>query len=79
MPSSRGSSHPEIKPRSSTLQKDSLPSEPPGKPNVHTRFALETNRDHSVIFEIEPKYCILDTFVDYATSMAEREENRRAS
>ena len=28
-------------------------------------FALETNRDHSVIFEIAPKYCISDTFVDY--------------
>ena len=28
-------------------------------------FALETNRDHSVISEIAPKYCILDTFVDY--------------
>ena len=28
-------------------------------------FALETNRDHSVIFEIEPKYCISDSFVDY--------------
>ena len=28
-------------------------------------FALETNRDHSVIFEITPKYCILDSFVDY--------------
>ena len=27
-------------------------------------FALDTNRDHSVIFEIAPKYCILDTFVD---------------
>ena len=24
-------------------------------------FALETNRGHSVIFEIEPKYCILDS------------------
>ena len=24
------------------------------------------NRDHSVIFEIAPKYCILDSFVDYA-------------
>ena len=23
-------------------------------------FALETNRDHSIIFEIAPKYCILD-------------------
>ena len=32
MPSSRGSSQPGIKPRSPTLQADSLPSEPPGKP-----------------------------------------------
>ena len=28
-------------------------------------FALETNRNHSVIFEIASKYCILDFFVDY--------------
>ena len=28
-------------------------------------FALETNRDHSVIFEIVSKYCILDFFVDH--------------
>ena len=28
-------------------------------------FALETNTDHSVIFEIASKYCILDSFVDY--------------
>ena len=28
-------------------------------------FALETNRDHSVIFEIASNYCILDSFVDY--------------
>ena len=27
-------------------------------------FALEMNRDHSVIFEISPKYCISDSFVD---------------
>ena len=27
-------------------------------------FALEMNRDHSVIFEVAPKYCILDSFVD---------------
>ena len=27
-------------------------------------FTLETNRDHSVIFEIAPKYCILNSFVD---------------
>ena len=30
-------------------------------------FALETNRDHSVIFEITSKYCILDSFVDENT------------
>ena len=28
-------------------------------------FALEMNRDHSVIFDIASKYCILDSFVDY--------------
>ena len=28
-------------------------------------FALETNRDHFVVFEIALKYCILDSFVDY--------------
>ena len=28
-------------------------------------FALETNRDHSVVFEIASKYCILNSFVDY--------------
>ena len=27
-------------------------------------FALERNRDHSVIFEIASKYCISDSFVD---------------
>ena len=32
----------------------------------HTEwFALEMNRDHSVIFEIALKYCISDSFVDY--------------
>ena len=29
------------------------------------QFALETNRDHSVVFEIASKYCISDSFVDY--------------
>ena len=29
------------------------------------RFALEMNRDHSVIFEIASKYCFSDSFVDY--------------
>ena len=28
-------------------------------------FALEMNRDHSVIFEITSKYCISDPFVDH--------------
>ena len=28
-------------------------------------FALETNRDHSVIFEIAPKDCISDSLFDY--------------
>ena len=28
-------------------------------------LALITNRDHSVVFEIASKYCILDSFVDY--------------
>ena len=27
-------------------------------------FALETNRDHYVVFEIASKYCISDSFVD---------------
>ena len=28
-------------------------------------FALETNRDHSVVFEIASTYCISDSFVDH--------------
>ena len=28
-------------------------------------FALEMNRDHSVVFEIASKYCTSDSFVDY--------------
>ena len=28
-------------------------------------FALETNRDHTVIFETSSKYCVLDSLVDY--------------
>ena len=28
-------------------------------------FALEMNRDHSVIIEIVSKYCISDSFVDH--------------
>ena len=28
-------------------------------------FALETNSDHSVVFEVAFKYCILNSFVDH--------------
>ena len=34
IPFSRGSLNPDIKPRSTILQADSLPFEPPGKPNM---------------------------------------------
>jgi len=29
-------------------------------------FALEMNRDHSVVFEIASKYCISDSFIGYS-------------
>ena len=29
------------------------------------QFTLEMNRDHSIVFEIAPNYCIFDCFVDY--------------
>ena len=28
-------------------------------------FALDINRDLSIVFEIAPKYCFSDSFVDY--------------
>ena len=28
-------------------------------------FALETNGDHSIVFEIASKHCISDSFLDY--------------
>ena len=28
-------------------------------------FAFETNKDHSVVFEIASKYCISNSFVDH--------------
>ena len=28
-------------------------------------FALEMKRDHSVVFEIASKYCIVDSFIDH--------------
>ena len=30
-----------------------------------TWFALQTNRDHPLVFYIASKYCISDSFVDY--------------
>ena len=35
-----------------------------GLPDIEW-FALETNRDNSVVFEIASKYCSSDSFVDY--------------
>ena len=36
-------------------------------------FALETNRDHSVVLEIASKYCILGYFVDcYGNSISSK-------
>ena len=29
-------------------------------------LALEMNQDHSVVFEVAPKYCISNSFVDHA-------------
>ena len=33
-------------------------------------FALETNRDHSVVFEIASKYSVLDSFDDDGYSIS---------
>ena len=38
-------------------------------------FALEMNRDHSVIFETESKYCILDSFVDFVDYLATKQQH----
>ena len=35
-------------------------------------FALETNRDHSVVFEIASKYCSSGSFVDYGYSISSK-------
>ena len=37
-------------------------------------FALEANQNHSVIFEIAPKYCILDSFIDLEASSISSKE-----
>ena len=34
-----------------------------GLPDIEW-FALERNRDHSVVFEITSRYCVLNSFVD---------------
>ena len=44
MPSSRAYSQPGIEPRSSTLQADSLPSEPPGKPSFSSLTKKKRNQ-----------------------------------
>ena len=37
-------------------------------------FALEKNHDNFVLFGIAPKYCILDSFIDYeAFSISSKE------
>ena len=40
-------------------------------------FALETNRDHSIVFEIASKYCISDSFVDYDVPGASERHSTR--
>ena len=40
IPFSRGSSRPGIEPEFSALQADSLPPEPPGKPNLHSNLSF---------------------------------------
>ena len=37
-------------------------------------FALEMNRDHSVVFEIASKYCISDSFVDFVDYLATKQQ-----
>ena len=37
-------------------------------------FVLETNRDHSVIFEIAAEYCISDSFVDCDEEMEPKQK-----
>ena len=41
-------------------------------------FALETNRDHSVVFESASKYCISDSFVDYDGYSISSKQNTKA-
>ena len=40
--------------------------------------ALDMNRDYSVFFKIAHKYCISDSFVDYAVSKNKTRQERRA-
>ena len=52
-PSPGGLPDPGTEPRSPALQADALISEPPGKP---------MNGDYSVVFNVAPKNCILDSY-----------------
>ena len=40
-------------------------------------FALEMNRDHSVIFEIASKYCISDPLVDHSKDLTVKVNSER--
>ena len=62
--------NPEIKPRSPTLQADSLPSEPPGKPPIEYYSTLKRNEilihttiwinsEDIVLNEIRGNYCMI--------------------
>ena len=74
MPSSRGSSQPEIEPRSPTLQVDSLPPEPPVKPkNTGVRVAHPFFRGSSRPRNWTRVSCIAGRFF---TSWATREAHQ---
>ena len=57
IPFSQGFPNPGIKPRSPTLQADSLPSEPPGKPQMN-RFYLNFQLGFCFFFFLTLQYCI---------------------
>ena len=61
VPSSRGLPNPVMEPRSPALQEDSLPSEPPGKPENEQIFIpifkteIET-KEYEVLYQSLPKF-----------------------
>ena len=73
MPFSRGSSWPEIEPRTPTLQTDSLPSEPPGKSYRKVHRAKE----HSMNLIDTTKHICKYTHTYTHTQMSERMKNQR--